>query len=239
MPSEAKIDMSADTLKGVRTNIGAVTVFKKQNNLKFIPETLLAKVMNPTAVKGVLGEQRAKLNLKSTVTIDELANFFSKEAFKIFAILATYDLFGLVEHFWQHDFQNDLLPVRKRWLNDDDWEIESCIDGDQIVVEIREQIQAKVRKVFSWGDDSPWGVRDDLVRQFCDYWQWEFVSPVFVEDRFRYEFPDEIHLPFTRVGVEKQPKSDTFYSYVQEMSIHADHLPKALVRHLKLLVNGK
>jgi hypothetical protein len=24
---------------------------------------------------------------------------------------------------------------------------------------------------------------------------------------------------------------------VQEMSIHADHLPKALVRHLKLLVN--
>jgi hypothetical protein len=125
MPSEAKIDMSADTLKGVRTNIGAVTVFKKQNNLKFIPETLLAKVMNPTAVKGVLGEQRAKLNLKSTVTIDELANFFSKEAFKIFAILATYDLFGLVEHFWQHDFQNDLLPVRKRWLNDDDWEIES------------------------------------------------------------------------------------------------------------------
>jgi hypothetical protein len=138
----------------------------------------------------------------------------------------------LTQNFYRKGFRDDMLPVRKRRLEQDSmtWEIESCnkraFDGN------------RVPEVFRWGPSSPWGRDSYRVDQFCQHWQWPFVPPVFVVGNFRYIFPEETRLPFTRSGEKKDSDATTLYSYVEKMSVHASHLPKNPVRCLSFLLNS-
>ncbi|KAH6889644.1 hypothetical protein B0T10DRAFT_571612 [Thelonectria olida] len=60
------------------------------------------------------------------------------------------------------------------------------------------------------------------VVDFCRL-QWWFMSPVFTEDTFRYNFEKSCQLPFTRYG-EKMPSGASNYSSVEERSIHVGHV---------------
>jgi hypothetical protein len=226
MSSRINIDMSTFTLKDMLDDSDTVmecSISKSFDTLKFVSETRLAKLTTPEAVKEVLQERKSELKLSPYVDLSELAEFFSQKAFKVFAILATNQGFDLMEHFWRNNFQNDMLPVRKRMLEDgtNGWVIESC---NKDVLD-----DTKVCEVFRSGSSSPWGPNPYRIKQFCENWQWPFVPPVFVESTFRYKFPEETRLPFTRDG-ETKDSQFSLYSYVQEKSIHIDHLPRNLVR---------
>jgi hypothetical protein len=225
------IKMSAATLNDIIDNVNAAMECSMIDTLKFAPETLLRRLTTPEAVKEVLQEYRTEVRLTQNISISDLAQFYSYRAFKVFAILTTNHCYDLIEHFYRKGFQDDMLPVRKRWLEHDSktWEIESCnkgaFDGNRIP------------EVFRWGPSSPWGRNSYRVDQFCQHWQWPFVPPVFVEGKFRYIFPEETRLPFTRSGGKKDSDPMTLYSYVEEMSVHAGHLPKNPVRYLSFLLN--
>jgi hypothetical protein len=229
MSSTANIDMSTVTLEGLCAKIEKGKESKTDNEpIEFVPETVLAGLINQKAVENVLQHSTGHGELQLAAPISVLAEFFSKEAFKVFAILAMNHHFPgafnlpLLDHLYQKGFRDDMLPVQKRSLKTG-WEIESCnrnADPDKIV-----------REAFRYGDGSPWGkhgLAPWTIDQFYQSWQWPFVPPVFFEDKFRYEFPYQIRLPFTRSGERK--KSDSFYSYVEDKSIHVDHIPRDLVR---------
>jgi hypothetical protein len=167
--------------------------------------------------------EQHKSKLEDPEATQKLAEFFSKNAYKGFAILATNRRFDLMEHFFRNGFHNDMLPVQKRKLEapNKGSKIESCNEGDFD--------DKKVCEVFPWGGSSPWSSDPYFVNQFCEVWQWPFVAPVFVKNKFRYTFPPETRLPFTRIG--KRKNSDlSFYSYVEETSVHLGHFPNDLVR---------
>jgi hypothetical protein len=230
--STTNIKMSAATLNDMLGNVNTIMERSMIDSLKFAPETLLRRLTTPEAVKKVLQEYSTEVRLTQNITISDLAQFYSDRAFKVFAILTTNRCFDLIEHFYRKGFRDDMLPVRKRRLEQDSmtWEIESCnkraFDGN------------RVPEVFRWGPSSPWGRDSYRVDQFCQHWQWPFVPPVFVVGNFRYIFPEETRLPFTRSGEKKDSDATTLYSYVEKMSVHASHLPKNPVRCLSFLLNS-
>jgi hypothetical protein len=224
------IKMSAVNLNDMFDNVDAVMECSMSDTFKFAPETLLRRLTTPEAVKKVLQVHGTEIKLTQNIIISDLAKFYSDRAFKVFAILTTNYRFDLIEHFYRNAFQDDMLPVRKRRLEQGSksWEVESCdkgaFDGN------------RVPEVFRWGPSSPWGENSYRVDQFCQHWQWPFVPPVFVEGKFRYIFPEETHLPFTRSG-ERKDSDLTLFSYVEEKSVHSGHLPKNPVRYFSFLLN--
>jgi hypothetical protein len=239
MAPKAKIDESAITLVGMLTNINIAMEPEDDDAPKFVPESVLKRIVNPKSVEKVLEDHIA--NLQATrepprTPISDLIKFFTTKAFKVFAILAENDSLHLVEQFYQNDFRDDMLPVRKKpsTANTGDREIESFNTGDGVDEIARERVQEQVRNVFRYGGESPWGPDSRLINKFYQEWQWPFIPPVFSEDKFRYEFPVQVHLPFTKSG-SKKDSAVSFYSYVHEKSVHVDHVPKNLVSHLSLL----
>jgi hypothetical protein len=229
--STTNIKMSESTLNDMLDDVDTVMECSTIDAFKFAPETLLRRLTTPETVKKVLQEYSRETALTQNTTISDLVQFYSDKAFKVFAILATNRGFDLIEHFYVKGFQDDMLPVRKKRSGQDSktWEIESCnkgtFDG------------SRVPETFRWGPSSPWGRDSWRVDQFCQHWQWPFVPPVLIEGKFRYNFPDEIRLPFTRSWGKKDSEPTTLYSYVEKMSVHAGHLPKNSVRYLSFPLN--
>jgi hypothetical protein len=215
--------MSAVNLNDMLDDVDTVMECSMSDTFKFAPEPLLRRLMTPEAAKKVLQAHRTEVKLSQNIILSDLAKFYSDKAFKVFAILTTNCCYGLIEHFYRNSFQDDMLPVRKRRLEQGSkkWEVESCDKGAFD--------SNKIPEIFRWGPSSPWGPSPYRVDQFCQHWQWPFVPPVFVEGKFRYIFPEEIRLPFTRSG-ERKDSDLTLYSYVEEKSVHAGHLPKNPVR---------
>lgn len=194
---------------------------------EFIPETVLGKLISLEAVENVLRHSKDHHKLQLGTPIPELAQWFSKYAFKVFAILAKNNQLHLIEHLYHKHIRDDMLPVRMRWLNEKKrrYEIKPCnmkLDGDKRLDE------NTVREAFCCGPNSPWGPDPtNGIYLFYNLWQWPLLPPVFIKDQFRYEFQLEVRLPFTRIGA-RNLSPNSLYSYVQERSIHADHLPKNL-----------
>jgi hypothetical protein len=217
--------MAALTLDSMIEESETVMEGPSGSTFNFVSETRLAHLTTSEEdVERVL-ERRLGPNQNLPATTSNLAKFFSKKAFKVFAILATNYRFELMGHCYRIGFQNDMLPVKKRRLEDGSkgWVVESCYK--------KASNGTTAYEVFRSDSDgnSPWGRGPYLVNQFCDQWQWRFVPPVFVETTFRYKFPEQTCLPFTNVG-EKKSSKDSLYSYVEEKSVHIDHLPRNLVR---------
>jgi len=219
--------MSVVTCEDMIEKIANAMVCRKQPAQKFVPHTLLRQLMTWDAVRGVLLEHNSEL---CQDTNPELVEFFSKNSFKVFAILVMNEQLHLAQHFYQCRFEDNMLPVEQVWLDDngDDWKIGLCNKGSSY--------DKILRDTFRLGQDSPWGKRARSIENFCQSWQWPFIPPIFVKDTFRYKFPDSIHLPFIESFDRKLPSDCSFYSYVEEKCVHVDHLPEDAVRRLSLLL---
>lgn len=229
MPSETNIDMPASTLDDLCDQIGEGMLPQTDDDtenqsddwdLEFIPETVLKNLISTDAVGNVLRHSKEHHRLQLNTPIPELAQWFSENAVKLFAILADNHQLHLIEHMYHERIRDDMLPVKGR-KKGKTYEMKPCKKSS-------DDDQERVCRAFQSGAKSPWGPRG--VDHFYLVWQWRFVSPVFLKDEFRYDFQPQVRLPFTRIGV-KNLSQNSLYSHVQEMSVHADHLPKDLVRH--------
>jgi hypothetical protein len=211
--------MSQQALEDLRDSIEQKLVTSGEK--EFIPEASLVQLINPQVVRSILEDDAT----------EDLIEFFSEKAFKVFAILAMNDgSKDLFRHMYEKRFQDDMLPVRKHWSSDEGsrLELHSCTEGAD---------NESVKAAFRYGNGSPWGRRPDKIKSFSESWQWPYTTPVFVEDNFRYKFPDGMRLPFTKRREKKTGNShSSLYSYVEEKSIHVDHIPRNLVR-VSILVN--
>jgi len=208
---------------------------KQEETLRqFIPQNVLKRLISRDAVQNVLQHSKVHLETQLDSPIPDLAEWFSSKAPKVFAILAkafeqvdSDKIAGKarvtlrrIEHLYKVGIHDDMLPVEFIWLDDDqtEYEIKSWKDGAGY--------DEKVREAFTCGGGGPWGsTARNAIFWFCESWQWLIVPPVFVEDEFEYTFSKNARLPFTRVkGTITNPNS--LYSYVQERSIHVDHLPR-------------
>jgi hypothetical protein len=208
----------------LRKLIKEATIKLKQGTLKFVPDTCLASLMKKEVVIRVLEESQCSSRLKKKIPIGDLADFIIKDAYKVFATLLMMEKPHLIEQFYGTDFRQDMLPVRNRTPEDNDkWEVVSYGEQDHY---------ESLSGIFS-GDETPWD--DNAVTDFCDYKQWQFVIPVFTREKFRYNFPDEIHLPFIKT-LWKRDDGLSEYSWMEQKSIHIDHIWNDPVRRLAFLI---
>ncbi|KAF2440660.1 hypothetical protein P171DRAFT_489356 [Karstenula rhodostoma CBS 690.94] len=174
-----------------------------QGDSRFLPTGVLDKLFNKVTVTRALERHDHDL----TVDIASLESFVCSKARKVFAILVWVDCEPLIEQFYRHNFGDEQLPVFLE-INEDD---------------IYEAISWRLGKINI--DKHPfncdhWSERD--IQSFCDYDQWPFLSPVFNEIQFRYEFHERIRMPF----MDEQPRSleESFFTVVEEWRIHRDHI---------------
>lgn len=182
------------------------------------------------AITEVLQELRSEATERWEVPVENLVTFIAERAYKVFAILVLERQAHLIEQFYRHrcDFRQEMLPVRL---------LESESTPQPIVKPYDEESRRKeglncnvLGNVFDM--ESVW--EDDTVRNFCLYWQWPFFSPVFVQGRFRYWFPNGTRLPFTRNGTT-HGDGNSLYSRIDEKSIHNDHIRTTIVRMTRIL----
>jgi hypothetical protein len=180
---------------------------------RFVPETALREIFNRENIAETLRRHESSLE----TDIPKLVSFVHDKAIIIFAILVWSEAVKLIDQFYQHQFKDESLPVHCETDDDDNVKAFSCRPNGQILIE---------NHPF---DDDEW--TDRTLEHFCNDDQWYFLSPVFEENKFRYDFHESTHLPF----VDKTPASqkESFFSVVREWRIHRDHLksPRYVVRH--------
>lgn len=209
-----KADMSAVTAGELHADIRRATqnLTIEDESTHFVPGTLLAQLITPRTVESVLHNVSATNN-------PELVEFFSSRAVKVFVILFRISRLNLVEHFYKNSCEDDVLPVRMKYINKDcaSWKMESYHNGDWKSASARAQA---VFRHIEWND----------ITDFCNK-QWQFIPPVFDNNEFRYDFPDNTRLPFIRKGDHQVLSTSTLFSKVEGCSIHAAHLLDYPVRH--------
>jgi hypothetical protein len=205
-------DRRTQTQSHLRNAIKEKMISYETKELRFVPNTALEDMFRRNDVAESLQKIRSSLQTE----ISTLVSFVCDKATKIFAILAWTQAEALIEQFYEHQFVDDLLPI--------------CYDTD-------DEGNVKVFSYKPYGkvpiknhpfNNDEWTERN--VEHFCYDDQWPFLSPVFRENHFRYDFPESIHLPFVDSSYMSQKES--FFSVVKERRIHRDHLQATkYVRH--------
>ncbi|PVH91951.1 kinase-like protein [Periconia macrospinosa] len=173
-------------------------------DLQFLPETALKELFNIENIAKILESHKERL--QSDISI--LLSYIETRATRIFAVLAWSQLEELIEEFFLYDFNDEKLPVRVE------------IDEEQNLIEA-----FSFRSRWLSVDEHPfnfnrWTERN--IDAFCDHDQWPFLSPIFYEEKFRYEFHERTRMPF--VDERPQSEKETLFSVVQEWRIHRDHI---------------
>lgn len=187
--------------KTFRSHIQEKMVHAKDSNLRFLPAGELNRLVDSTTVVKVL----QKYEFHDT---QDLASFVCNEASKVFAILVWADAPRLIQEFFQHNFVDKNLPVHLS-INDEDM-VEVCT------------LQPGNASIDShpFNNDLHWTER--TIDDFCNTYQWPFLSPVFIEDQFRYKFHENTHMPF--IDEQHRSQKETFFSVVEEWRLHRDHI---------------
>jgi hypothetical protein len=180
---------------------------------RFVPETALKEIFN----KKNIAETLRKHGSFTKTHISTLAKFVYDEAIIIFAILVWSDAERLIDQFYQHQLKDESLPIHCETEDDDSIRAFSCRPDGKTLIE---------NHPFN---NEEWTER--TIEHFCRDDQWNFLIPVFQEDKFRYDFHESTHLPFVDRNYASQKES--FFSVVREWRIHRDHLksPRYVVRH--------
>jgi hypothetical protein len=171
---------------------------------RFVPETALKEIFSKENIAKTLRRHESSLETE----IPKLVSFVYDKAIRIFAILVWSEAVKLIDQFYQHQFKDESLPVHCETDDDDNVKAFSCRPDGEVLIE---------NHPF---DDDEWTER--TLEHFCKDDQWCFLSPIFEENRFRYDFHESTHLPF----VDKNPASqkESLFSVVREWRIHRDHL---------------
>jgi serine/threonine protein kinase len=149
---------------------------------------------------------------KSTLktSIEELAKFVCHGGKRLFAILVWSEAEVLIERFYHHRFGDQQLPVEVN-INDDD---EDTVDA----------FSFKFGRLNLINDhpfnSPPWSDRE--LENFCDNYQWPFLSPVFYEHQFQYQLHEKSRMPF--MEQKARSRKETYFSVVEEWCIHRGHL---------------
>lgn len=178
-------------------------VLHDESKLRFIPETSLKSIFGKQEIAEAL--ERSQLSPEADITA--LVSFIRDKATRVFAILAWNDQESFIEQFYDCRFGDDLLPVGCNTRDKDNFQVFSYKPGDKSFIE---------NHPFNYE-----GWTERKLEHLCDH-QWLFLSPVFSEDQFRYDFHESIRLPFVDPCFRSQKES--FFSVVQEWRIHRDHL---------------
>jgi hypothetical protein len=180
---------------------------------RFVPETALKEIFSKENIAQTLRRHKSSLE----TDIPNLVSFVYDKAIIIFAILVWSEAVKLIDQFYQHQFKDESLPVHFETDDDDNVKAFSCRPDGEVLIE---------NHPF---DDDEW--TDRTLEHFCKDDQWYFLSPVFEENKFRYDFHESTHLPF--VDKNHASQKESFFSVVREWRIHRDHLksPRYVVRH--------
>ncbi|KAJ2995681.1 hypothetical protein NUW58_g1203 [Xylaria curta] len=171
---------------------------------RFLIRSALEPLLRPETVKDVLNDAKW---LGKDVDIQKLADFIKDKALSVFAILIKMDKPHLIKSFFhEKDFKDSMLPIKYDGPRSD-WFVESYFSKTS---------NAVLRKVFT---QNGWKYAD--VVEFCDTHQWHFFPLVFTKERFRYDVPSDMRLPYAPANkVLKTTHSN--YSRVERKSIYRE-----------------
>ncbi|KAF4778916.1 tol-like protein [Colletotrichum scovillei] len=183
---------------------------------KFLPYSVLEQKISTQLVQNTLSRRGAKL----PETTSKIASFVCGEpgARRVFAILACLGHPRRIELFYEHNFDDSILPL---YIDQD----------DNVRTRSAETRHLRItEKVFAddfWEEGaSPW--------LFCQS-QWQFLGPVFNEHQFRYSFCTEHRMPFLeQLGGQKE----SHFSTVGKWSIHQSHFEKSSRLRLSVDTHG-
>lgn len=162
---------------------------------RFVPHSSIEKLMRKENVEATLRIEGSGWR----VDVKHLITFVCNEANVLFAILVYMERIRDIEHFYEIKFTDRMLPV-------------TCDFDDRNASEISPIIE----KAF---DEKIWTARE--LEYFCIYDQWSFLSPVFEEETFHYQFNDKYHMPFVGSAIVTK---ETNFSTVEKRRVHRDHL---------------
>ncbi|KAK1988375.1 hypothetical protein LZ30DRAFT_644416 [Colletotrichum cereale] len=185
---------------------------------RFVPYSVLEEKITTQVVTNTLLSRRN--NTKSPETISKIASYVCGKpgARRVFAILVCISHPGLIDLFYKYNFVDSILPLYIK-------------ENDEARTKSTEIGHSKItRKVFS---DELWVIEDVSPFIFHDT-QWQFLSPIFSEDQFRYSFLKEHRVPFL-----EQPGGhrESHFSTVGKWSIHQSHFKKSKNSKLRLSVD--
>lgn len=181
-------------------------IMKRRCSARFIPESVLTKLLCKEAVISTLTMHQSTLR----TGIPELAEFICQRGRKLFAILVWSEAEELIESFYHHRFGDENLPVEVHIPDDADESV------DAFCFKLGERSLIKDHPFNS----PPWSDRE--LENFCDTYQWSFLSPVFYEHQFKYELHEKSRMPF--VEPKARSRKETYFSAVEEWCIHRGHL---------------
>ncbi|KAJ4293284.1 hypothetical protein N0V90_008566 [Kalmusia sp. IMI 367209] len=196
--------------KSLRDDIKAAMILQDNPDLKFVPVSALKQLFHQATVASAL--EQYKKSLKNDVS--SLQSFVCDKATRVFAILAWAESEPLIEQFYEYQFVDEQLPVRL------------VIDEDEDIVEAISFRLGKISIDKHPFNNYQWTDRN--IEDFCNHYQWPFLSPVFRQNQFQYHFHERTRMPF----VDERPKSqkESYFSIVEEWRIHRDHIhtPKSV-----------
>jgi hypothetical protein len=218
--SKAEMNLQKKQKKGkkedkepLREDIKSRMLLHGTKEKRFVPQTALKEIFSKENIDQTLRKYESLMETE----IPKLVSFVHDKAIIIFAILVWSEAVKLIDQFYQHQFKDESLPVHCETDDDDNVKAFSCRPDGEVLIDDHPF------------DDDEW--TDRTLEHFCKDDQWCFLSPIFEENKFRYEFHESTHLPF----VDKNPASqkESFFSVVREWRIHRDHLksPRYVVRH--------
>ncbi|KAF2468329.1 HET-domain-containing protein [Lindgomyces ingoldianus] len=182
-------------------------ILKDEPNLQFVPNGVLDKLVCEDAVKKVLEKHRSKLK----TDISTLAVFVCTRAKRLFATLVFAEVEYLIDNFYEHDFEDEKLPVSlKGGTERGIWKVEASLLKDE----------NKIINAHPFNDREFWTHRK--IADFQNTYQWPFLCPVFVKDQFEYQFHGRFRMPF--LDEESISSKESIFSTVEEWRIHRDHI---------------
>lgn len=179
-------------------------ILPENPDLKFVPVSALKQLFHEATVLKAL--ERFKKSFKNDTT--SLQSFVCENAIRVFAILAWAESEPLIEQFYEHQFKDDQLPVQLR-INEDEDIVEAISFSLGSI-----SIDKHPFNSYQWTDRN--------IEDFCNHYQWPFLSPVFQHSQFRYGFHERTRMPFVDERLRSQKES--FFSVVEEWRIHRDHI---------------
>ncbi|KAI0543765.1 hypothetical protein F4679DRAFT_577374 [Xylaria curta] len=112
----------------------------------------------------------------------------------------------LIKSFHVHDFKENMLPIKYEG-KPSEWSVKSYFNTAS---------DSTLEKIFTQDE---WIYAD--VAEFCDTNQWHFFPLVFTKERFRYNIPSDMRLPYTPAAKELKT-AGTNYSLVEKRSIYSE-----------------
>jgi hypothetical protein len=187
-------------------------VMYQKGKKRFVPDS---------SIREMICERKIDVTLKSynswNVDIALLRRFICDKATIIFAILIWMQEATVIEHFYRTQFTDNMLPVTYGFDHDDDDDDDNPSGISPATEKMPDLNLEVIRNAFN---EDVWNI--SAHDRFCTQEQWSFLSPIFHDNTFEYQFHEQCHMPF--MDSHPMMTKDTNFSSVEKWRIHRDHL---------------